>query len=212
LAVGEALHPCSLAFPADVRNQGVAVVRTSQARHGSFRMLGAEKADCPISTRSRIFRATPLPKPAVPLSGGKPAGRLSLQSQSFRLALASPESGHSFMDRIERCRWLDYRCSMQMVDKRSPYAAGWRLMVRLIIALPLLVWGVPLVLVSAGVGGDNVVFIALPFALVWFLIGSIGSFLIACPKCGRSVFIRRFGFSAPWPARNCSKCRQDLTE
>jgi uncharacterized protein (DUF983 family) len=47
--------------------------------------------------------------------------------------------------------------------------------------------------------------------LIWLIVGSVGSFMIACPRCGRSVFLRRFMFGAPWPNRACSKCRTDLT-
>ena len=85
-------------------------------------------------------------------------------------------------------------------------------MVATIHAMPAIMWGVPIALTVFGWPSGKVIFFVVPLALAWFLVGAVGSFLIACSNCGRSVFIRRLGFSAPWPARTCSKCGRDLTK
>lgn len=84
-------------------------------------------------------------------------------------------------------------------------------MIAMILAMPAIMWGVPIALTGFDWSSDNVMFFVMPLALAWFLVGAIGIFLIACPNCGRSVFIRRLGFGVPWPARTCSKCGRDLT-
>lgn len=84
-------------------------------------------------------------------------------------------------------------------------------MVAIIFALPAIMWGVPILLTALGSPFDNVMNFLAPLMLIWFLVGAIGSFRIACPNCGRSVFLRRLMFSTPWPSHTCSKCGRDLT-
>jgi len=50
----------------------------------------------------------------------------------------------------------------------------------------------------------------MPLAALWLLVGGIGSLILACPNCGKSLFMRGF-ISVPWPAKICGKCGHDLT-
>ena len=84
-------------------------------------------------------------------------------------------------------------------------------MIAVVLAMPAIVWGVPLLLMPFDLPFETVMVVVIPLAIAWLIIGSVGSFLIACRKCGRSVFLRRFMISTPWPARTCSKCGSDLT-
>lgn len=47
-------------------------------------------------------------------------------------------------------------------------------------------------------------------AILWLMAGGMGSLLLACPRCGKSPFMRGM-ISMPWPARICSRCGTDLT-
>lgn len=84
-------------------------------------------------------------------------------------------------------------------------------MIALVLAPFAIMWGVPLLLMPFDVPFETVMAVVFPLAIAWLIIGSVGGFLIACRKCGRSVFLRRFMLSTPWPARTCSKCGSDLT-
>lgn len=84
-------------------------------------------------------------------------------------------------------------------------------MIAAILCALVVVWGMPIVASALGWWGQAT-FLAVSFlVVVWFLYFGVGSLLIACPQCGRSVFVRGFGLSAPWPARQCGKCGRDLT-
>ena len=74
-----------------------------------------------------------------------------------------------------------------------------------------IMWGIPLLATAVGLWGQVVFMAILLLGLAWFLYLSVKSLTIACPRCRRSVFIRGFGWSAPWPARRCGKCGRDLT-
>lgn len=93
----------------------------------------------------------------------------------------------------------------------SPYQRGQRFILAVILATPAIMWSVPFAVTAMGFSTEVAIIAVLPLAFVWFAVGSLGSFMIACPNCGRSVFLRRFMISAPWPARKCSKCGNDLT-
>jgi len=84
-------------------------------------------------------------------------------------------------------------------------------MIALVLAMPVIVWGVPITATALGLSPKAALVFTMPLVLIWLIVGSVGSFMIACPRCGRSVFLRRFMFGAPWPNRACSKCRTDLT-
>ena len=94
---------------------------------------------------------------------------------------------------------------------KSPYERGKRLMLLGVLSMFLIVWGVPILASGMGLSaGVAVGALVLPLGVVWVLAGGIGSFLIGCPRCGKSLFMRGI-FSVPWPARKCSKCGCDLT-
>jgi hypothetical protein len=97
------------------------------------------------------------------------------------------------------------------VRASSPYKKGQRFMIAIVLAMPAIMWGVPLALMAFGLPSQSLMIAVRPLAITWLIVGSIGSFLISCRKCGRSVFLRRFMISTPWPARTCSKCGSDLT-
>lgn len=84
-------------------------------------------------------------------------------------------------------------------------------MTAIILAMPAIMWGIPIALTAFDWPFDKVMIVVMALALAWFVVGAIGSIMIACPNCGRSVFIRRLGFANPWPMRTCSKCGRDLT-
>jgi len=74
----------------------------------------------------------------------------------------------------------------------------------------VIVWGIPLALSAFGASSQTIFAVIVPLGFAWFLIAGIRSFLIACPSCGKSVFMRGF-VSLPWPAKRCSRCGTDLT-
>jgi hypothetical protein len=94
---------------------------------------------------------------------------------------------------------------------RSAYEQGKRLMIASFLSLLLIVWGIPIATSAVGLWHPIVFSAILPLGIAWFLYFGIKSFKIACPICRRSVFIRGYGWSAPWPARRCSKCGRDST-
>jgi ribosomal protein S27AE len=94
---------------------------------------------------------------------------------------------------------------------KSPYARAKRFMLLVVLSMFLIIWGIPLIARTLGVwGGETILGLIGPLSIVWLLAGGIGSFLIACPRCGKSLFMRGF-WSVPWPARECSRCGNDLT-
>lgn len=99
-----------------------------------------------------------------------------------------------------------------MNDKRpeSVYVTGQRHMLWTIIAMFAIIWGIPLTLSAFGASSQTVFAVIVPLGLAWVLIGGIRSFMIACPSCGKSLFMRGF-ISVPWPAKQCSRCGADLT-
>jgi ribosomal protein S27AE len=93
----------------------------------------------------------------------------------------------------------------------SSYALGKRFMLAVLTAMFLIMWIIPLGLSAIGMPTDwTTHWIVLPLGMLWVLAGGIGSFLIRCPNCGKSLFMRGM-FSVPWPERHCSKCGEDLT-
>jgi hypothetical protein len=73
-----------------------------------------------------------------------------------------------------------------------------------IVAMFTIIWGIPLALSAFGVSSQTIFAVIVPLGLAWMLIGGIRSFMIACPSCGKSLFMRGF-ISVPWPAKRCSR-------
>lgn len=80
----------------------------------------------------------------------------------------------------------------------------------MIVAMFAIIWGIPLALSAYGASFETMFTVIGPLGLAWVLIGGIRSFMIACPICGKSLFMRGF-ISVPWPAKQCSRCGVDLT-
>ncbi|MBF7014682.1 hypothetical protein QUC32_06720 [Novosphingobium resinovorum] len=85
-------------------------------------------------------------------------------------------------------------------------------MLYLIVALFVIMWVLPSALTNLGVPSDLVMWIEFAFGLLWFVVGGVRSFMIACPNCGRSLFIRHGFISVLWPPKRCSKCDLNLIE
>ena len=92
----------------------------------------------------------------------------------------------------------------------SVYAVARRHMLWTVAAMPAIIWGVPLLLSAFGVSSEAMFAVIVPLGLAWVLIGGLRSLMIACPRCGKSLFMRGF-ISVPWPAKRCSRCGADLT-
>ena len=60
----------------------------------------------------------------------------------------------------------------------------------MILALPAMMWGIPIIATAIGFSSEAALIAVLPLAFAWFIVRSIGSFMIGCPDCGRSVFLR----------------------
>ncbi|MBO9517634.1 MAG: hypothetical protein J7493_06165 [Porphyrobacter sp.] len=92
------------------------------------------------------------------------------------------------------------------------YLRGRRHMLTSIAGAVLIIWGIPFAAALIGIPSSSALpWVILPLAVVWVLFSGFGSFLIACPQCNRSVFMRGLLWTVPWPARRCSKCGNDLT-
>ena len=94
--------------------------------------------------------------------------------------------------------------------QKSIYAKAQTHMLATIVAGFAIFWGVPLLSMPLDLPFETIGAITLPLGIVWLVIGSARSLLLACPRCGKSLFMRGF-ISVPWPAKTCSKCGQDLT-
>ncbi|WP_156500448.1 hypothetical protein [Croceicoccus bisphenolivorans] len=74
-----------------------------------------------------------------------------------------------------------------------------------------IVWGIPLLASAMGLAdGGALDWIVLPLLLIWVIAFGVRSLLIACPRCGKSIFMRGM-WSVFWPAKTCSRCGLDLT-
>ena len=94
---------------------------------------------------------------------------------------------------------------------RSPYSRGKRFLFLTVLSLFLIMWGIPIFAGGLGDwGASTILGLTSLLGIIWLLSGGIGSFLIACPRCGKSLFMRGM-WSVPWPARTCSRCGNDLT-
>lgn len=94
--------------------------------------------------------------------------------------------------------------------RKSIYAKAQTHMIAMLVAAPVIVWGVPLLLMPIGLSFETVAAIIIPLMIAWLLVGGVRSLLLACPRCGKSLFMRGF-VSMPWPPKTCSRCGQDLT-
>jgi ribosomal protein S27AE len=92
----------------------------------------------------------------------------------------------------------------------SIHAKARRHMFGIVIAAPIIIWGIPLLLMELGLPFDEVALLTIPLVLAWMIIGGVRSLLLSCPDCGKSLFMRGF-VSVPWPAKRCSRCGADLT-
>ena len=99
---------------------------------------------------------------------------------------------------------------MNLRKADSVYAVGRRHMLYTLVAIVTIIWGIPLTLSALGVSFNATGLVIMPLAAGLMLINGIRSMLIACPRCGKSLFMRGF-VSVPWPARRCSRCGIDLT-
>ena len=79
-----------------------------------------------------------------------------------------------------------------------------------ILAMPMIIWIIPLVLNSVGLSFDAIMGWTFPLSLGLLIIGGCGSLLYKCPKCAKPV-LKRGIFYTPWPERVCSRCGTDLT-
>lgn len=50
------------------------------------------------------------------------------------------------------------------------------------------------------------------FALITLALATGSAYVLKCPKCGLSVYMRGESWCAPWPTRECTKCHADLTQ
>ncbi|WP_156106318.1 hypothetical protein [Sphingobium sp. ba1] len=93
----------------------------------------------------------------------------------------------------------------------SVYRTARRHMFGTFVAMLAIIWGVPLLLSAFGLSSQLILAVVLPLSLAWLVIAGIRSFIIACPACGKSLFMRGI-VSVPWPAKRCSRCGSDLTQ
>lgn len=94
---------------------------------------------------------------------------------------------------------------------RNVHDEGKRHMFAAIVCGVAAIWGVPILADAAGFSWPSMVWLMVPLQIAWLLYFGVKGFIIACPRCGRSVFMRGTFWSVPWPARNCGKCGRDLT-
>ncbi len=94
---------------------------------------------------------------------------------------------------------------------RSVYERGKRHMAQGIIGGLAVIWGIPITASALGLRSDKLDWIVIPLMITWVLYFGLKSFLISCSKCSRSVFMRGYFWSVPWPAHTCGKCGNDLT-
>lgn len=79
------------------------------------------------------------------------------------------------------------------------------------LSMIAIIWGIPLLARSVGGWSAEMTGVVVgSLGVLWLLTGGIGSFVIGCPRCGKSLFMRGI-WSVPWPARRCSRCGNDLT-
>ena len=100
---------------------------------------------------------------------------------------------------------------MKRGDRTSLYERARRLVIGLIVAMPLIIWIIPFGLIQAGVSPDVAMPIMVPLALAWFATAMFATFGLRCPRC-RTPLLTRWGgkLYAPWPAKSCSKCGENL--
>ena len=89
----------------------------------------------------------------------------------------------------------------------SVYSKAKRHIIIVILSMPLIMWGVPMV---ASYFGLNPFAFMFPLMGLWLIIGGLGTFVIRCPNCGKSLFMHGW-ISTPWPEKVCSKCNTNLS-
>lgn len=99
---------------------------------------------------------------------------------------------------------------MEGKPRVSIYVKARKWWLLMLLALPAIVWLIPLFLTGVGLGSKTALLVVGPLVLAWFLFGAVQSSMLACPVCGCSLFRRGF-VGVPWPAKTCSKCKNDLT-
>jgi hypothetical protein len=100
---------------------------------------------------------------------------------------------------------------MSYQRSKSVYDKARRHIFWTVLAVPLIVWIIPLLLEALGLSSDTITELAvLPLGLGLLLVGGGGTFFFRCPKCDKCVFVRWI-FSTPCPEKRCSRCGNDLT-
>lgn len=84
-------------------------------------------------------------------------------------------------------------------------------MVAAIVIVISIIWGFSIVTTLLGIWSDKLMLWLVGALFTWVIYFGLGSMLVGCPRCGRSVFMRGYFVSVPRPARTCGKCGQDLT-
>ncbi|WP_230279659.1 hypothetical protein [Croceicoccus sp. Ery15] len=97
------------------------------------------------------------------------------------------------------------------VSERSPYQRGKRLFGASMLFGITIIWGMPIAATILGIEFGDITWIVFPLLVIWVIYFGVSSLLLACPKCGRSLFMRGYLLSVPWPAKTCGKCGTDLT-
>ena len=102
--------------------------------------------------------------------------------------------------------------AMFNAPSKSPYVRGKRLLAGSIICGIGVIWGIPISANLVDMNFGEVMWIVGSLMMAWLLYFGISALLLACPRCGRSIFTRGYFLSVPWPAKTCGKCGTDLTE
>lgn len=91
------------------------------------------------------------------------------------------------------------------------HATAQKRLVVLVVALPIIIWLLPALLDARGLPSRTVTGLTGIALLGWAIFGSCAVFSLACPNCGRLLFMRGGLATTLWPPRECSKCGHDLT-
>jgi hypothetical protein len=129
-------------------------------------------------------------------------------SSRFRKGVFSGAIRSGIRNMMESSRDVGYH---SLVPDISPHKRGSRFIFAILLAIPVIMWAVPIALSWYGWSPKDILFAIVPLVLILALVGSIGAARIGCPACGRSVFLRGPLVRVPSPARKCSKCGRDLT-
>ena len=96
-------------------------------------------------------------------------------------------------------------------NKASVYSKAVNHLVLTFAALVFALWFLPIMLAGFGVPSRLLEILTTGCLALTVLIGGLRTFLIACPKCGKSLFVGGI-MSVPWPQKRCSRCGSNLTQ